>query len=785
MKKTFFYSIRFAIVLVIAISLIACSTSKKANNSYLLIKNSIDCDDKKIDSDELWSYLKQKPNRKILYLFRFHKSVYMLASKWKDKKISYWMKNTVGEPPVYLDTNLTLKTKEQFALYLASKGYFDAAIHSKTKYYKHRKKAKVSYFITANQPYTFNKINFDIDDFHLKRYVIADSANTLLHSGSNFDMDVLDKERSRIDNKLKNSGFYYFSKEYINYSADSSIGNKKINVQLSISPVSKRVPNFKDSVITENHKIYNVDSILVFPNFSAQDFNSKDFDTIIYQPFKRDTSYKYYFIAPKNYKNKIKPKIIAQSIFYKPGDVFNQDDVSNTYRRLNDLKVFRFSNIRFEEQKETDIYEGYLTSVVQLTRSPINSFNAELEGTNSSGDLGIAGNLGYQNKNTFGGAEILSLRFNGALEVQHIIGIDDEEKIIPTLPFNTIETGVSLGLEIPKFLLPVRTESFAKRNIPKTSIITGFSLQHRPDYKRTISNITFGYSWNESNTKKHILNPFEFSSVKIDPDSTFVLKLNQVSDKRILTSYQNHLTTSASYSYILSNQGESGKGNFFYFRLNVESAGSLNQLKNNIIKADKTDEGNYTLFNIRYFQYLRTDLDFRYYIKNNPYSNIATRFLLGMGYAYGNSDVLPFEKSFYAGGANGIRAWRIRSLGPGSYSDDNFFDKTGDFHLESNIEHRFKIYKFLHGASFVDVGNIWLLKHSIEYPGGTFYFNRFIADMAIGAGLGARFDFSFFIFRIDAAAPIRDPKQAMNQRWINDKVSLKDINFNIGIGYPF
>lgn len=785
MIRTIAYNIaKLGAMLLLPVFMISCSSTRKSGNKYLLLKNTIDCKEKNIDTDDLWPFIKQKPNRKVLGVFRFHSGIYSLANRWKENKTTYWMKNTVGEEPIFVDTILTLKTIEQFEIYLASKGYFNAEVSKDIQYKNRSKKAKIEYIIDAKEPYTIRNIDYTIKDSNLVSYIFKDTTNSLLKSGINYDVEKLDDERERISSFMKNDGFYGFSKEFISYSADSALNNNQIDIYLTVNKIRRRHPVIQDSISTENHKRYTLDSIFIYPEFNPEKTSEDELDTLVYQPFSDDSTYKYYFITYTG-SQKIKPKIIAQSVFYKPEDYYQIRDVNRSYRRLSDLKVFRFSNIQFEPQDDSTNFNSRLNSSIQLTRSAINAINVELEGTHSSGDLGIATNLILQNKNTFKGAEILNIKVNGAMEVQHVMDGDESQNVIKGLPFNTLESGVNAGLDIPKFLLPVRAEKFAKRNLPITKINAGFNYQKRPDYERTISNLNFGYSWRESTTKRHTFYPIEFSSVDILPDSSFLSKLQLIKDERLLSSYTNHLTPASAYTFEYNSQKVNKLEDFIYFRTKFESAGYLNTIKNDLIKAIKTEEDNYTLFGIRYSQYLRIDLELRYYRIFNEANTVVTRLHSGVGYAYGNSEIMPFEKSFYAGGANGIRAWKIRSLGPGSYDDENNFDKTGDIIIEANLEYRYRLYDFIYGATFIDAGNIWLMRVSEEYVGGVFRFDRFLADVAVGGGMGLRFDFSFFVFRLDAAIPLRNPKEQINERWIDEKTQLNDINFNIGIGYPF
>jgi len=418
---------------------------------------------------------------------------------------------------------------------------------------------------------------------------------------------------------------------------------------------------------------------------------------------------------------------------------------------------------------------------------PRHFYNIAAEATNSAGNLGVAGNISYQNRNLFRGAEIFNIKLNCALEVQKIFGDETADEVIDQLPFNTVETGVELNVELPRFLIPISPEKFPKYFRPKTTIKTGLNFQQRADYTRYILNSSFGYEWKESESKKHILTPIEISSIKIEPDSSFLEIINSIKDKRIQLSYNDHLSMALRYSFIFNNQKVNKLLNFSYFRGNFESSGNLLRLASKVINMQQDEMGSYKIFKIRYSQYIKADADYRFYNIVNQHSSLVYRFTLGLAVPYGNIDIMPFDKSFYAGGANGLRAWKLYDLGPGGYSDTATakFYKTGDVHLETNVEYRFDIYKYLKGALFLDAGNVWLREKNIQYPNAEFQFNDFYKEIAIGCGVGTRLDFSFFIIRLDAAIPLRDPRRVHELRWVYDEMKLTKVNFNIGIGYPF
>jgi outer membrane protein assembly factor BamA len=412
-----------------------------------------------------------------------------------------------------------------------------------------------------------------------------------------------------------------------------------------------------------------------------------------------------------------------------------------------------------------------------------------MESTNSAGNLGLAGDVLYQNKNVFRGAEIVKLKVTAATEIQKVFG-ESSNNINQLLPFNTLETGADAEIDIPKFLIPVKQERFPKYFRPETDIDAGLNYERRPDYTRYISNLSYGYQWKESPTKKHLLYLADLNLVKIYPTLKFDSLINSYKDIRIQNSYKDHLILALKYSFIYNDQQLSKNKDFSYFRANFETSGNLLRAIDRIINHQLPPDSSYSIFKINYAEYIRGDFDLRHYLLFDKLNTLALRIAVGGGLAYWNSYALPFEKSFYSGGANSVRAWQIYSLGPGSYSNNTLnpgLDKTGDIDIEGNIEYRFPVYHFLKGALFVDAGNVWLNKKNDGMPGAEFEFDRFYKEIAIGSGIGARFDFSYFILRLDAAFQIRNPSEPENQRWIplSHSLSFFNIRFNFGIGYPF
>ena len=431
-------------------------------------------------------------------------------------------------------------------------------------------------------------------------------------------------------------------------------------------------------------------------------------------------------------------------------------------------------------------YYGLLNFEIRMARAPVNMFTIEAEGTNSGPYLGLGSSFNYRNRNIFRGAETLRLKLRGAFEFTPNYGIEPQGK---SSFFNSLEAGVETGLDFPTLIAPFHINRLGINAKAKTSISLGLSYQQRPLYTRYLSYFSYGYEWNASDVTRHLFTPVELSSVSIVRDSTFTAYLENLGDPRFLTQYTDHLIMAMKYSFIYNNQLFKTDKNYWFFRGNIESAGNALDLYSHTVKnVAKDADGKYTLFGIRYAQYLRSDIDLRFYRPTGPGQTVVYRVALGVGVPYGNSSALPFEKGFFAGGANGMRGWPIRSLGPGEYHSTvkTDFERVGDLWFETNIEYRFPMYSFIDGGVYADAGNVWLLRKNDDFPLGNIQASRFIKSLALDVGMGLRFDFSFFIFRFDGGIQIYDPGNLSGSRWFRPgKFQLKDINWNFGIGYPF
>jgi outer membrane protein assembly factor BamA len=422
----------------------------------------------------------------------------------------------------------------------------------------------------------------------------------------------------------------------------------------------------------------------------------------------------------------------------------------------------------------------FLDCHIQLTQLSQQSFNVELEGTNSAGNLGGALNLVYQHKNLLHGAEQFNMKLKGAFEAMP----DKTGKLRPTQ-----EYGFETSLRLPKFLVPfMKKEGFIKNYNPTTTILAAYNYQDMPFYTRTIANATFGYNWSGHKYRTHIVNPVQLNVVRlISIDTAFQKKIDASS--YLAYSYRDVMILGSNYSFIFNNQKIQKSKDYLFLRVNAEAAGNLLSAASRLTGAKKT-EGTYNILGQPFAQYIRTDLDLRYNVILNDVSSVVYRGFIGLGIPDGNSKAIPFEKQYFGGGANGIRAWQVRSLGPGSYvpGENEFLNQTADIKLEANAEYRFKLFWVLEGALFLDAGNIWTFNEDASRPGAQFKFNKFFNDIAVGTGTGFRFDFDFVTARIDMGMKLRDPSISNGSNWIlmSRRYNFRDdFAFVLGIGYPF
>ena len=766
---------RFHIVIALLVAVLMSSCSLRRfvpEGKYLVKSNKVVIEEKrtKLSKSDISKYISQKPYKSTLqtnlptwYFYqhaRHPKSVF-----WK------WMDKTFGNEPVYYDKTEADNSAVQMMRYLDNVGYFHSKVTHSVDFKKRKKMAKVTYHVYPARPYYVKKVNHIIKDSLIRSYIMRDSAAFPLKEGDIYNAYSLDEERELITERMKNSGYYFFNRDLIYYEVDSNFMDHTMEITMHL----------KKSDLA--YKKYRIRDISVYPNYSIFRMNDKPTDsatlTLEFGRRRKITNIVdfFYFGKPQ-----VKPQTFSRSIHIAEGLPYNLRSVTSTYKSLGNFRLF--SNVGIQFDTVPNDTTNLLDCRITMQQNDIHSFTVQGEGTNSDGDLGIKGSFSYSNKNIFRGAEVFQLSLKGGLEAQKLLG--EEENESGKKVFNTKELGITASVLFPKFLSPYAINDLARDYQPTTSVSLGFNAQVRYYYSRYTSTAMFTYDWKNSNRMVHAFSPIYFNRVKIsDINPTFQAYLDAETSQRKKEQYNSPMLLGWRYSMTYSSQRFNKEGSFIYLRTDFESSGNLISLFNHTKLVTETEDGHYEFLNIRYAQYMRGCFDFRQHLDLGNKSWLVFREFVGLGIPYGNSKDLPFERSFYGGGSNGLRGWLYRTVGPGGYIPDNEnYERIGDMQLEMNAEYRFPLYNIINGALFVDVGNVWTYYANESMPNAEFNFSTFYKQLALDAGFGLRIDASFLIIRLDFAYAMRNPYADENgNHWRFNQFG--NLRMQMGIGYPF
>ena len=748
----------------------SCSPVKHLpEGSYLLNKNIIRNDQPQLN-EPIGTILKQKPNRRILGLFRFHLGAYTIANTGRTTGFKNWIKRAIGEAPVILDSAQTSRSSMQITQFMQNEGYFNATVTDSTVY-KKKRKANVIYTIRSGTPYTIGKINYVISDPVVKQIVLVDSSESKLKKGNIFKTGDFSSERERITLQLKNIGFYEFGPSYISFDIDSSLGNHKADVVMNIAGTDESI-TAGDTCCPGPHKLFRIKDVYIQTDYDPITKRSlRLHDTIPYKNYK-------FLTAPG--KQNFKYDALIPRIFIEKGSLFKINNSDYTYRSLTTLSTFRFVNIRYEITRDDSMSGNWLNSYIELSPAPRQDYKFEVNGTHNGGNLGIGGSLIYRNKNTFRGAESMEIGLRARAE--RIPEFVEEDR---KSPFNSIEFGPDLSIRIPRMLWPLKNLNKSRTANPVTVFRTQYNYQQRPEYVRHLLVFSTGLEFRETKFKRHFIYPAEINYSNFDLTNAFRDKLKERDDPRLVQYYQNILITNGRYAFVYNTQEQGSLNDFKFFRFTMEVAGNSMRVYDKITKSNYSDSASYDLLGISYSQYVLPEIDLRYYQVLDEHNMLVYRFNTGIGISYLNSEVMPYEKRFFAGGSNDLRAFRVRTIGPGSFNSQEFIESVGDIKINFNVEVRSDIFKFLEGAAFIDAGNVWLRKTDPTQPGGRFRWENVVNELALGTGLGIRLDLTFFVIRLDAGVPLRNPAMPLRKRWVISNYKIKDTVLNLGIGYPF
>jgi outer membrane protein insertion porin family len=669
-----------------------------------------------------------------------------------------------GQPPVLLSSvNLKYNVK-LLQNYLENLGYFHAEAEGDTIVKK--RKGHAYYTLNPGPQYTINEVNFETDSSAVGTAIKMTRMNSFLHPKDPFNLEVIKGERTRIDAILKEEGYYYFSPDLLIVDADSTIGDQKVNLYVKV----------KENTPRESKKPFIIDNVYIYPNYHL---NAKNADTTVND---KDLYDGYYII---DRRNTFKPKLFASIMRFDSGDVYNRTDHNLTLSRLINLGVFKFVKNRFEKSINNQSDTGRLNTYYYLTPLPKKSLRVELTGnTKSNNYVGSLITLSFLNRNTFHGAEQLNVHANVGSEVQYS-GYQSG--------YNTYRLGGGVTFLIPKFVVPFFHFNTTNAFVPKTKIDLSYDLLNRRKlYTLNSLRGDLGYTWKPNIKVTQEFNPFSINYVKalnvtkeyIDSIKKFPILKHAIDTQFVIGS---------NYSYTIDPFVNDPEGSGLYFNGLADLSGNVAGL---FIPKDPATNLK-KLFGAPVSQYVKAQTDVRYFLTMNKKTRWANRLIVGLGYPYGNSQQLPYIKQFFIGGNNSIRAFRSRSVGPGSYKDPNaakltfFPDESGDIKLEMNTELRYKFNKILEGAFFIDAGNIWLYNKDTLRPGAEFS-SQFIKQLAVGTGVGLRINLTILLLRLDLGVPMRDPSLPAGERWLFNQIDFaskdwrrKNLVFNLAIGYPF
>lgn len=661
-----------------------------------------------------------------------------VRQKEKPKLFSLF-RNPFSRKPVIYDTLQARLSCQDLMTAMQNEGYMnaDVSLNTETK----GKKLKVTYLLHPGQPFLIGKVNYDIQDEGVQQLLHLDQTdNQQIKPGMRFTVETLDNERKRIAGLLSDNGYFRFNKDFIHFTADTVMGRKDIALTLQLR---KYKPNNNSPEV--DHTRYLIRDVL---------FQSNDSDRI-----------------------HLRKQVLLNATAIKEGRPYDASALQRTYNNFARLQAVKYTNIKFAEVPDTNLLDCH----IQISTNKPSTISFQPEGTNTAGDLGAAASITYTNRNLFHGSEQLSIEFRGAYEaITGLEGYQDQ---------NYTEFSVETKLVFPRFLAPFLSKSFRRRQTASSEWAVSWNFQNRPEFHRRVFSSAWRYRWSEP---KHHLN-YRFDLLDLNYvympwiSSTFKRDYLDNAENRnaiLRYNYEDIFIMKAGFTVSYTDGVDAVRANF-------ESAGNLLNGVSKGFGFKTNSQGQHTLFNIAYAQYVKFDFDYTHLFQFDKRNALALHAGLGVAYPYGNSTVLPFEKRYFSGGANSVRGWSVRELGPGKFKGTDgridFINQTGDVKLDLNAEYRSSLFWKLQGALFIDAGNIWTLRNYAEQPGGQFKFTEFYKQIAASYGMGLRLNFDYFILRFDVGMKAINPAyESEKEHWsiFHPKLS-RDFDFHFAVGLPF
>lgn len=721
----------------------SCSSTKYVpKDQYLLksVKVKSESNYHDINTLALRNYVRQMPNSRWFSLYKLPLAVYSLSGRDSTKWINRTLKS-MGEAPVVFDSLSSVQTCADLAQQLKNEGFLDAQVRLQVS--TKGRKAKVEYLLQPGEPYFVDSIGYAIQDTTIARILSQQGASaSLLYKGMKFDVSQLDAERKRISTLLSDSGYYRFHKDYITYQADSISHSRLINLTLHLAPY--QLPN-EEYVPHTRYWMRHI-------NYGSG--------------------------SPGDNQIHLRQHVLQECTHLHSGSPYSASGLQNTYNHFGRLQAVKYTNITFKQVPDADS----LDCQILLQNNKPSTLSFQPEGTNTAGDLGAAASLTYQNRNLFRGSEVLSVQLRGAYEaIRGLEGYSNQ---------NFVEYSAEAKLQFPRFISPFVNRRIRRLVNATSEVSLLYDMQDRPEFHRRLLSAAWRYKWSFPHRKdkfqvdvldlNYVFMPwisetFHNEYLRNDNNRNAILRYN----------YEDLFITKIGFGYSIT------KGNTA-FKSNIETSGNLLSLASRMWNAQKDELGHYQVFNIAFAQYVKCDLDLSHVLMIDKNNQLVFHAGLGVAYPYGNSTVMPFEKRYFSGGANSVRGWTVRSLGPGQYKEQdgriNFINQTGDMKLDLNAEYRTYLFWKFNGALFVDAGNIWTIRQYDEQPGGQFSFKDFPRQLAVSYGLGLRLNFDYFILRFDlgmkAVNPAYEAEDDEHYPVLHPNFK-RDYAFHFAVGMPF
>ena len=729
-----------AVVFLGMLLMCACSTTRDIpEGKVMLDRVSVVADGKykDINTSLLKSYVRQKGNTRWFSMVKIPLGIYLLAgedsSRWVNRTL-----HSLGEAPIYFDSLLARKSCEELKLALCNLGYLDAQVELYTT--MKGQKLNAFYVLHPGSHYLIRNLRYDIQDSVIADILRNDKRG--LHEGMILNVNALNEERSRLTSFLQNNGYYRFHKEFINFLADSIQDTHQVDLTLQLRPY--RTSNIKDT----QHTRYKIRQI----HYASGDSQ----DTVIH----------------------LRDRVLRENTMLTEGMPYSAEGLQNTYNHFGRLGAVRYTNISFQDVPDS----AQLDMDVQVQTNKPSTLSFQPEGTNTAGDLGAAASLTYQNRNLFRGSETFSVQLRGAYEaIRGLEGYRNQD---------FVEYSVESRLSFPRFIMPFLSREMRRRTIATSEVSLLYDTQNRPEFHRRVLSAGWRYRWKP----QWRYDQYQFDLV--DLNYVFMPWISETFKREYLLDTSNY-NVILRYNYedlfiMKTGFGYSYNNGRMAVKTNVETAGNLLNLGSSLFGAEQDEQGQYRVFNIAYAQYVKGDVDYTCNLLPDYKDQLVFHFGLGIAYPYGNSTVLPFEKRYFSGGANSVRGWSVRSLGPGRYKgrdgNINFITQTGDMKLDLNMEYRTHLFWKFGGALFVDAGNIWTLRAYENQPGGQFKLKNLVDDLAVSYGMGLRLNFDYFILRFDlgmkAVNPAYETEEEEHYAIFHPRLS-RDFAFHFAVGLPF